>query len=77
MSTSGVNLSSLLSALGSSSSGINVQAAVAQAIAADSAPVNEWEQEQVTLQTQSSTISSVRSFSRSVELNSVDPRMGM
>jgi flagellar hook-associated protein 2 len=59
MSTSGVNLSSLLSTLGSSSSGINVQAAVAQAIAADSAPVNEWEQEQVTLQTQSSTISSV------------------
>ncbi len=59
MSSSSINLSSLLSALGSSSSGIDVQSAVAQAIAADSAPMQQWENQQATLQTQTSAIQSI------------------
>ncbi|HXY04419.1 MAG TPA: flagellar filament capping protein FliD [Terriglobales bacterium] len=59
MGSSSINLSSLLSALGSSSSGIDVQSAVAQAIAADSVPMQQWEQQQATLQTQTSAIQSI------------------
>jgi len=59
MSSSSINLSSLLSALGSSSSGIDVQSAVAQAIAADSAPMLQWENQQATLQSQTSAIQSI------------------
>lgn len=53
---SGIDLSSLLSALGSSSSGINVASAVAAAMSAISAPMNQWEAQQQTLQTQTSSI---------------------
>src|SRR5215475_11801439 len=49
------NLSNILSAF-SSSQGINVQAAVASAIAAESGPLNEWQQEQAVLQSQSGDI---------------------
>jgi flagellar hook-associated protein 2 len=57
---SGVNLSSLLSALGSSSSGINVASAVAQAMAALSLPEQQMEAEQVTLQSQTSGIDQIQ-----------------
>lgn len=58
---SSINLSSILSALGSSSSGINVQTAVAEEIANESAPMYQWEQQQSTLQTQTSDIKSIES----------------
>lgn len=58
---SGVNLSSLLSALGSSSSGINVASAVSQAMAALSAPVTNWEAQQTTLASQTSGIDQIQS----------------
>lgn len=53
-SVSGINLSSLLSALGSSSSGIDVSQAVSQAMSALSAPETQWETEQQTLQSETS-----------------------
>jgi flagellar hook-associated protein 2 len=59
MSTSGINISSLLSDLGSSSSGINVQSAVQAAISAMSEPEQQWETEQQTLQTQTSALQSI------------------
>jgi flagellar hook-associated protein 2 len=58
-SVSGVNLNSLLSALGSSSSGFDVSSAVAQAIAALSTPETQWETDQTTLQTQTTDINQV------------------
>ena len=54
-----IDLSSILSALGSSSSGINVQAAVAQEIALESQPLLIWEQQQSNLQNQSSDIKGI------------------
>jgi|SRR5271163_1308375 flagellar hook-associated protein 2 len=60
MSTSGINLSSLLSALGSSSSGINVSSAVAAAISALSAPETVWENEQSTLSTQTTDLNQIQ-----------------
>ena len=59
MGSSGINLSSLLSALGSSSSGINVQSAVAQAIAAESGPLTQMEQQQSLLQSQTGDINQI------------------
>jgi flagellar hook-associated protein 2 len=59
-SVSGVNLSSLLSALGSSSSGIDVASAVSQAMTALSAPELQWEAEQQTLATQTSAINQIK-----------------
>jgi flagellar hook-associated protein 2 len=59
-SVSGVNLSSLLSALGSSSSGIDVASAVSQAMTALSAPELQWEAEQQTLATQTSAINQIQ-----------------
>jgi len=59
-SVSGVNLSSLLSALGSSSSGIDVASAVSQAMTALSAPELQWEAEQQTLATQTSAINQLQ-----------------
>lgn len=56
---SSINLSSILSALGSSSSGINVQSAVAQEIALESQPMYQWQSQQSTLQTQSSDIQTI------------------
>jgi flagellar hook-associated protein 2 len=60
-SIAGINLSSLLSALGSSSSGINVPTAVAQAMSALSAPEQVWQNEQATLQTQTTVINQIQS----------------
>jgi flagellar hook-associated protein 2 len=59
-SVSGINLSSLLSALGSSSSGINVASAVAAALAADSIPEEQLEVQQQTLQTDTSGINQIQ-----------------
>jgi flagellar hook-associated protein 2 len=57
---SGVDLNSLLSALGSSSSGINVASAVSAAISALSTPEQQWESEQATLQTQTTGINQIQ-----------------
>jgi flagellar hook-associated protein 2 len=57
---SGVDLNSLLSALGSSSSGINVASAVSAAISALSAPEQQWEADQQTLQTQTSGLNQIQ-----------------
>lgn len=59
-SVSGINLSSLLSALGSSSSGINVSSAVAAEISALSQPEQQWEAEQQTLQTHTNGINQIQ-----------------
>jgi flagellar hook-associated protein 2 len=59
-SVSGVNLSSLLSALGSSSSGINVASAVSQAMAALSAPETQWENDQAALQIKTTDIDQIQ-----------------
>ncbi|MGA9527474.1 MAG: flagellar filament capping protein FliD [Terriglobales bacterium] len=56
---SSVNLSSILSALGSTSSGIDVQSAVAEEIALESGPLTQWENQQSSLQTQTSDITSI------------------
>jgi flagellar hook-associated protein 2 len=60
MSANPINLSSLLSAFGSSQP-INVQAAVSQALAADEAPEVEWQNQQQTLQTETSALNSIES----------------
>jgi len=70
-STSGINLSSLLSALGSSSSGIDVQSAVSQAIAAMSGPLTDWQQQQALLQSQTSDINKIESDISALQ-NSLD-----
>jgi flagellar hook-associated protein 2 len=57
---SGVNLSSLLSALGSSSSGINVASAVSQAMAALSLPEQQMLAQQTTLSTEASGIDQIQ-----------------
>jgi len=59
MSTSNVDISSLLSALGSSSSGINVSQAVNAAITALRAPEQVWQSQQQDLQNQTSTINQI------------------
>jgi len=61
MGSSSIDLSSILSALGSSSSGINVQSAVAQEIALESQPMLLWEQQQSNLQNQASDIKGIES----------------
>ncbi|MFZ0478553.1 MAG: flagellar filament capping protein FliD, partial [Terriglobales bacterium] len=58
---SSVNLSSILTALGSSSSGIDVESAVEQALSAESGPLTGWANQQSTLQTQTSDINSIES----------------
>jgi flagellar hook-associated protein 2 len=60
MSTNPINLSSLLSAFGSSQP-INVQEAVSQSLAADEAPEVQWQEQQQTLQTQTSALNSIES----------------
>jgi flagellar hook-associated protein 2 len=60
-SIGGIDISSLLSALGSSSSGINVASAVASAMQAISLPELEWEQEEVTLQSNTAGINGIQS----------------
>ncbi len=56
---SSVNLSSILSALGSTSAGINVQSAVTQEIALEAQPEVQWQNQQSTLQNQSSAITAI------------------
>jgi flagellar hook-associated protein 2 len=62
-SLSGINLNSLLAALGgnSSSSGIDVNAAVSQAMVALAAPEQNWLNEQQALQTQATAIDQIQS----------------
>jgi len=55
-SIGGIDISSLLSALGSSSSGIDVSSAVTSALNALALPELQWEQELVTLQSNSADI---------------------
>lgn len=59
MSSSSINLSSILSALGSTSSGIDVQTAVAQEIALEAEPMDLWEEQQTNLQNQTSDIQGI------------------
>jgi flagellar hook-associated protein 2 len=59
MGSSSINLSSILSALGSTSSGIDVQTAVAQEIALESEPMDIWEQQQSNLSNQTSDIKGI------------------
>jgi flagellar hook-associated protein 2 len=59
-SVSGVNLSSLLSALGSTSSGIDVASAVSQALTALSAPEQQWLSQQKDLQSQATGIDQIQ-----------------
>lgn len=66
-STSGINLSSLLSALGSSSSGINVTSAVAAAVSALDEPIDQWEAQQSTLATQTSDLNSIQTDVNTLE----------
>jgi flagellar hook-associated protein 2 len=60
MSTNPINLSSLLSAFGSSQP-INVQEAVTQALAADAAPEVQWQNQQQTLETETGALNSMQS----------------
>ncbi len=59
MGSSSIDLSSILSALGSTSSGINVQSAVAQEISLESQPMLLWEQQQSNLSNQTSDIQGI------------------
>jgi len=56
---SSVDLSSILSAMGSSSSGIDVASAVAQEISAESQPMQIWKQQQSNLSNQTSDIKAI------------------
>ena len=60
MSTNPINLSSLLSAFGSSQP-INVPEAVSQALAADEAPEVQWQNQQQTIQTETTALNSIES----------------
>ena len=66
MSANPLNLSSLLSAFGSSQP-INVQEAVSQALAADEAPEVQWQNQQQTLQTDTSALTSIENDVTSLE----------
>lgn len=66
-SIGGININSLLSGLGSSSSGINVASAVASAIAALSQPEMQWENEQAALQTQTTDLTQIQTDVTSLE----------
>ncbi|MFY9675129.1 MAG: flagellar filament capping protein FliD [Terriglobales bacterium] len=59
MGSSSINLSAILSALGSTSSGIDVQSAVAQEIALEAEPMDLWEQQQSNLANQTSDIQGI------------------
>jgi|SRR5579872_5630123 len=72
---SSFNLSEILSAF-SNTQGINVQAAVAQAIAAESGPLIQWQNQQSALQSQTSDLNTVEGHVQALEtaLNSLgDP----
>jgi flagellar hook-associated protein 2 len=59
MSSNGVNISSLLSALGSTSSGIDVQTAVAQAISNESGPLTQMQNQQAAFTSDTSDINQI------------------
>jgi flagellar hook-associated protein 2 len=71
MSTNPINLSSLLSAFGSSQP-INVQAAVSQALAADEAPEEQWQNQQQTIQTETTALNSIESDVTALESTLTD-----
>src|SRR5581483_7227506 len=76
---SSFDLGSLLSAIGSSS-GINVSAAVAQALAGESGPMVQWQQQQAFLKSQSSDINVIEGHITTLQdaLNSLnDPAGGL
>jgi len=76
---SSLDLGSLLSAIGSSS-GINVSAAVAQALAAESGPLTQWQQQQASLRSQTGDINVVEGHISALQdaLNSLnDPSGGL
>ncbi|MGA8153898.1 MAG: flagellar filament capping protein FliD [Terriglobales bacterium] len=77
-SISGINLSSILSALGSSSAGIDVPSAVAQALAAESGPLTQWQQEQALIQSQTGDINQIESDLTALQnaLNSLGDPVG-
>ncbi len=63
---SSFNLSDILSAF-SNSQGINVQAAVAQAIAGMSGPMTEWQNEQAALQSQTGDLNTIEGHVQALE----------
>lgn len=67
MGTSGINLSSLLSAFGNGSGGINVQEAVAEALQALAQPEVQWENQQSGLQTETTDLNSIENDVNSLE----------
>lgn len=67
MGTSGINLSSLLSAFGNGSGGINVQEAVAEALQALAQPEVQWENQQSGLQTETTDLNSIENDVTSLE----------
>jgi len=71
MSANPINLSSLLSAFGSSQP-INVQAAVSQALAADEAPELQWQDQQQTIQTETTALNSIESDVTALESTLTD-----
>jgi flagellar hook-associated protein 2 len=60
MSTSGISINTLLSGLGSSSSGINVTSAVDAALAALAEPETQWQTQQQTLATDTTDLDQVQ-----------------
>lgn len=67
MSTSGINLSSLLSAFGNGSGGINVQAAVAEAMQALAQPEVQWENQQTALKNQTGDLTAIENDVNTLE----------
>lgn len=78
MSSSGIDLSSLLSVLGNGSSGIDVSSAVSAAISAMSEPEQQWEAQQTTLSNQTSALNNINSLASNLEndLNALGDPLG-
>ena len=67
-SSSSINLSNILeAALGASSPGIDVNAAVSAAVSAAEAPETNWENQQSTLQSQSSALTQIQTYASNVD----------
>jgi flagellar hook-associated protein 2 len=80
MSTSGVDLSSLLQAMyGAQSSGIDVTSAVNSAVAAARAPEQQWQSQQQTLQNQTTALNQLQSqvTSLSDDLSTLSDPLGL
>ena len=77
-SLTSVNLGSLLSAIGSSSDGIDVTSAVAQVIQTERAPEQQWQQQQLTLQTKNAAINTLSGLVSTLEnkLNALSDPIG-